>query len=392
MCVVGIALMVSGLLLFLKEAHVVIKVISAIAILSGIYFTISGIREMMRLIIGAILPARHSDLVDIIYTRRHLSRGPNIVAIGGGTGLSVLLHGLKKYTSNISAVVTVADDGGSSGRLRKEYDVLPPGDIRNCLVALADTEPLMRDLFQFRFEEKSALGGHTFGNLFITAMTKLTGDFEKAIKASSQVLAIRGQVIPSTLKSVTLVAKHKNGQTTKGETQITAAEDPIDKVYLEPAHCDSPPEVKEAIAAADAIILGPGSLYTSIIPNLLIKDITRSILKSNAIKVYVCNVMTQSHETDGFTASDHLKVIVNHTHPKLIDYVVVNTQKIPQDFLVKYREENAYPVNNDVEKIRQMGYEVIEENVINTVNHVRHNPDKLSKIIIDLISDLKTKS
>jgi uncharacterized cofD-like protein len=388
LCIFSISLTILGSVIFFKEL-VFCKALGLLFFLIGAYLTVVSIREMMRFVISVFLPQREKELVNIVYAKRQLSKGPKIVTIGGGTGLAVLLHGLKRFTSNISAIVTVSDDGGSSGRLREDFDILPPGDIRNCLVALADAEPLMRDLFQFRFEKESSLRGHNFGNLFITVMSKLTGDFDKAVKASSKVLAIRGQVIPSTLKPVTLTARHKDGSTTEGETQITKAKIQIDKVFLTPSSIETPPEAKKAIKEADAVILSPGSLYTSIIPNLLIKGLSDAISKSNALKIYVCNIMTQSHETEGHSAYDHIKAITDHTDSSLIDYVIINTQKVPEESLQKYRKENAYPVENDSEKIKEAGFRVIEDNLINTKNYVRHNSQKLAKTIIDLIHNNK---
>jgi uncharacterized cofD-like protein len=324
-----------------------------------------------------------------MYHYSQLEKGPKIVVIGGGTGLSTILHGLKEHTSNITAIVTVADDGGSSGRLREQFDMLPPGDIRNCLVALADAEPLMRELFQFRFGDESELKGHSFGNLFITAMCKVTGDFEKAIKESSKVLAIRGSVIPSTFEKVKLVAEYQNGQKTIGETKIAKQNSPIKRVYLEPLHCKASRESFEAIADADIIVLGPGSLYTSVIPNLLVDGIAEKIAESKAQKVYICNVMTQTGETDSYTAFDHMNALITHTRPDIINYCIVNTGKVLKELLKKYEEEGAYPVLADLDKIIENGYNVIEGDVINTQNYVRHDAKKLSKIIIDLT--LKTK-
>ncbi len=357
--------------------------------LIGITLLIIGIRKMVKSFITVFLPQREKDLVDIIFKQRHLSKGPKIVVIGGGTGLSVLLHGLKELTSNITAIVTVADDGGSSGRLRNEFDVLPPGDIRNCLVALADAEPLMRDLFQFRFDEGEGLKGHNFGNLFITALSKITGDFEKAIKESSKVLAIRGQVVPSTLEKVVLVAKRADGTQTLGESTIPKVLSPIKKVYLNPAGCRPTAEAIQSIKEAEAIVIGPGSLYTSIIPNLLVEGITDAILRSQAIKIYICNVMTQHGETDGYTASDHLEAIIKHTHPTLIDYCIVNIAKVAEHLLLKYKEEYAYPVEADVKKIRSLGIAVVEGDIVNLENYVRHNPEKLARIIISIINSAK---
>jgi uncharacterized cofD-like protein len=323
--------------------------------------------------------------VDLVFQRRHLERGPKIVVIGGGTGLSTLLHGLKQYTTKITAIVTVADDGGSSGRLRQEFDMLPPGDIRNCLVALADTEPLMQRLFQYRFAEDSALHGHNFGNLFITAMTKITGDFERAVQASSKVLAIRGRVVPSTNMKVRLVAEHDDGSVTQGETKISKAAVPIRRIYLEPATCQPTTEALTAIREANAIVFGPGSLYTSIIPNLLVEKIVDEIVQSKALKIYICNVMTQSRETYGFRASDHIRALVAHTNPGVLHLCVVNTEPVPVALLEKYRQEDAYPVEPDIERIRELGYQVVADNIISTENYVRHDPDKVAKLIIQLI-------
>jgi uncharacterized cofD-like protein len=353
---------------------------------SGIIILILGIKMIMRSFIAAYMPSsKDTELVDLLYQKKQLGRGPKIVTIGGGTGLSVLLTGLKEHTSNITAVVTVADDGGSSGRLRQEFDILPPGDIRNCLVALADAPALMRDLFQFRFNTNSELSGHSFGNLFITVMTRLTGDFEKAIKETSKVLALRGQVIPSTLNNVVLVAEHKDGTTTVGEDRIPRVHRPIKKVSLSPAEPQATPDAIKAIEEAQLIVLGPGSLYTSIIPNLLIKEITQAIVDSNAIKVYVCNVMTQPGETDAFSVSDHIKTLINHSNPGVLAYCIINTGEIPPDILKRYAKENSYLVINDRKKIEGMGYRVIEDDFATIENDViRHDPEKLARIIFGL--------
>lgn len=371
----------------LKEPDDVI--IGTLLFLLGVTLMIVGLRKMVKSFITVFLPRREQDLVDIMFKQRQLSKGPKIVILGGGTGLAVLLHGLKEITSNITAIVTVADDGGSSGRLRNEFDVLPPGDIRNCLVALADAETLVRDLFQYRFTEGEGLKGHNFGNLFITALSKVTGDFERAIKESSKVLAIRGQVVPSTLAKVVLVAKRADGTQTTGESTIPKTMSPIRKVYLNPIGCKPTTEALLAIKEADAILIGPGSLYTSIIPNLLVDKITDEILRARAVKVYICNVMTQHGETDGYTASAHVEAILRHTHPTLIDYCIVNTARIPQHLLEKYKGEEAYPVEPDIKKIREMGIAVIEGDIMTTDDYIRHNAEKISKIILNLI--YKTK-
>ena len=278
----GVLLLILGTANLRNEEFWLIQFLDASVVISGIIILILGIKRMMRSFIAVFMPAsRGTELVDILYQKKQLSRGPRIVAVGGGTGLSALLSGLKSYTSNISAVVTVADDGGSSGRLRQQFDVLPPGDIRNCLVALADAPTLMRDLFQFRFDENSEFSGHSFGNLFLTVMTRLTGDFEKAIKETSKVLALRGQVIPSTLEDVALVARYKDGSIVSGEERIPKALKAISEVSLLPQHPLATPDALRAIREAQIIVLGPGSLYTSIIPNLLIKEITQEIDKGS---------------------------------------------------------------------------------------------------------------
>ena len=355
--------------------------------LLGVFLGVLGLRNILSSFINVFVPGGDKELVDMIYRKRYLEKGPRIVTVGGGTGLSVLLQGLKEYTSNIAAVVTVADDGGSSGRIRQQFDILPPGDIRNCLVALADAPTLMQELFQFRFDSSSELSGHSFGNLFITVMTKLTGDFEKAVKESSKVLAIRGQVIPSTLNKISLVAKYKDGSIQEGETAIPNKKRQITNIYLNPPDIQGTPDAIKAISEAQAIILGPGSLYTSVIPNLLIKEIREAILASSALKIYISNVMTQPGETDGYTAYEHIKAIIEHSSPRIIDYCVVNSRLISQELLEKYQQDNSFPVLIDIDKIRHAGYRVIEGDLVNSLDYVRHDSGKLAKIVIDLIQE-----
>src|SRR3989338_8222015 len=355
--------------------------------LLGVFLGVLGLRNILSSFINVFVPGGDKELVDMIYRKRYLEKGPRIVTVGGGTGLSVLLQGLKEYTSNIAAVVTVADDGGSSGRIRQQFDILPPGDIRNCLVALADAPTLMQELFQFRFDSSSELSGHSFGNLFITVMTKLTGDFEKAVKESSKVLAIRGQVIPSTLNKISLVAKYKDGSTQEGETAIPNKKRQITNIYLNPPDIQGTPDAIKAISEAQAIILGPGSLYTSVIPNLLIKEIREAILASSALKIYISNVMTQPGETDGYTAYEHIKAIIEHSSPRIIDYCVVNSRVISQELLEKYKQDNSFPVLIDIDKIMHAGYRVIEGDLVNSLDYVRHDSEKLAKIVVDLIQE-----
>ncbi len=386
----GVLLLIFGASYLRSEEYWAMQLLDAVIVISGIIILILGIKRMMRSFMAAFMPSsRDFGLVDMLYNQKHLVRGPKVVTIGGGTGLSVLLTGLKEFTNNIAAIVTVADDGGSSGRLRQEFDILPPGDIRNCLVALADAPALMRELFQFRFDTKSELGGHSFGNLFITVMTRLTGDFEKAIKETSKVLALKGQVIPSTLNNVRLVAEHKDGSTTVGEEKIPKAQKPINKVMLDPVASEATPDAVKAIKEAQIIILGPGSLYTSIIPNLLIKEISDAIVESKATKVYVCNVMTQPGETDGYSVCDHIRAMVNHSHPRILDYCIINTGEVPTDIRRRYASQNAYFVINDRRKIENMGYRVIEDDFTTIEKDViRHDPIKLAKIILGLIEEI----
>ncbi len=371
---------------------VIFQVVGISFIFLGIGIILLGILKMIASFATIFLPERERELVDIVYQKRHLSKGHRIAAIGGGTGLSVLLHGIKRYTSNISAIVTVADEGGSSGKLRKDFDILPPGDIRNCLVALADTEPLMSNLFQYRFNESSPLKGHSFGNIFLLAMSKVTKDFEEAVKESSKILAIRGEVIPSTLEKVRLLAELEDGSKELGETKVSESPKPIKRISLIPQHCKATKSAIEAIKTAEAIIFGPGSLYTSIIPNLLADGISESILESKAVKIYVCNVMSQPGETDNYSASDHIKALLNNANIGSVDYVIVNNARSPYELLSKYKEKGAYPVKPDTDNIRAMGITVVEDNVIDTKDYVRHNPYKLAKVIEDIISIAKIET
>jgi uncharacterized cofD-like protein len=386
----GVALLILGTANLRSEEFWLIQILDAVIVISGIIILILGIKRMMRSFIAIFVPSsRGTELIDILYQKKQLSRGARIVTVGGGTGLSVLLSGLKNYTSNISAVVTVADSGGSSGRLRQQFDVLPPGDIRNCLVALADAPTLMQDLFQFRFDGNSEFSGHSFGNLFLTVMTRLTGDFEKAIKETSKVLALRGQVIPSTLGDVTLVAQYSDGSTVIGEDKIPKARKPINFVSLTPEQPLATPDALKAIKEAQIIVLGPGSLYTSIIPNLLIKEISQEIAKSEAIKVYVCNVMTQPGETDGYSVSDHIKALLKHSHEQILDYCVVNNGVVPDEILKRYSQDNSLLVVNDRKKIENLGYRVVEEDFTMIQDGViRHDSEKLAKIILSFIEEI----
>ena len=394
----GVIIIVSGGQLF-SGPTTAFRIAGIALMFLGIGIIGWGFKKVVLNVTAVLLPKRQDDLVDILYHKKHLERGYRIVSVGGGTGLSTLLQGLKQYTSKITAIVTVADEGGSSGKLRQEFGVLPPGDIRNCLVALADTEPLMSELFQYRFDGDSAFSGHSFGNIFILAMSKVTKDFEEAVRESSKVLAIRGEVVPSTLQKVRLVAELEDRTVAVGEVEITERKNlsPISRLSLEPSDCQPSAGSIEAVKNADAIILGPGSLYTSIIPNLLIGALAEAINDSTAIKIYVCNIMTQHGETDGYTAADHLKAIFKNTGLKRIDYCVVNNADIPVEFAKRYAQERAYRVASDIDKIKELKVTPIEDNFINIAEikdkeFLRHNPRRLSKTVLDIISIAKTEA
>src|SRR5438105_3033854 len=281
-------------------------------IILGAAALLLGVVKLNQSLLTAYVRRSQGNVFESIYNDRARQRGPRTVVIGGGTGLSTALRGLKQRTSNLTAIVTVADDGGSSGRLRRDLGVLPPGDFRNCLVALADVEPLMENLFQYRFNHGSELDGHSFGNLFIVAMSEVTGNFERALLESSRVLAVRGQVLPSTLADLTLCAELDDSATVHGESQISGAGRAIRRVYLQPDDPEAYPEAVRAIQEAELLVVGPGSLYTSVMPNLLVKGIREAIVKSSAVKVYVCNVATEPGETDGYSVADHMAALESH--------------------------------------------------------------------------------
>lgn len=394
----GVLMISMGFVIAISEKNPDNKAIAGLIIISGILCVIYAVKRMLKSFMTVLLPEPSdvkSNLVERIYARRILEKGPKIVVVGGGTGLSTLLAGLKQETSNITAIVTVADDGGSSGRLREDLGVLPPGDIRNCLVALADSEDLLGALFQFRFTEGKELVGHNFGNLFITALSKVTGDFARAIKESSKVLAIRGNVLPATLEKVKLVAKRENGKETVGECKIRDEKgSPIDLLYLKPGDCKATKESVEAIRNADAIILGPGSLYTSVMPNLLIKGIKEDILKSKGIKVYICNVMTESGETDDYSVSDHARAIIKHTGPGILDCCIANIAKIPKNLYDKYEKEEKFPVkidDNDEKWFKRERINLIKARIAGVEEFVRHDSYKLSNVIMNMLNEKKSK-
>ena len=329
--------------------------------------------------------------------RRPAAGSPlRIVSIGGGTGLSTLLHGLKQFVRprrprdkraagiDITALVTVTDDGGSSGRLRREFDVLPPGDIRNCLVALSEDEALLSRLFQYRFDTGRGLKGHSFGNLFLTALTHLTDDFPLAVKQASEVLATVGRIYPATADNVALEARLVNGQTVLGETRISRSRCRIESVSLVPPAARPLDETLDAIANADLITLGPGSLFTSIVPNLLVKGIPAAIRRSPAIKAHFVNLMWQPGETSNFTASDHVEAIHRHAGGRLLDCVVVNTAPISPRLLRRYAAERALPVEIDLEQLTGMGVSIIGRELLEESEKVRHDPRAIADVALEL--------
>lgn len=392
---VGVVLMGLGFGYFLREVYVSYTFPSFVYYLTlqffprwvrGVLFVTASLGlisfavwKLNSSLLSAFLrPERNESIVDIIYNHRYLRRGPKIVAIGGGTGLSTLLRGLKEYTGNITAIVSIADDGGSSGRLQRELGVLPPGDIRKNIAALADAEPLMSRLFEYRFDEGNGLEGHSFGNLFIVAMTEVAGNFEEAVRETSRVLAVRGQILPATLSALTLCARTHDGEVVRGESAITEHGN-VKEIFLDPPTIQANPDAIRAILQADIIICGPGSLMTSVLPNVLVEGIRRAIEVSNAMKVYVCNVATQHGETDAFKVSDHYAAMKEHLRGSTpFDFVLANNNidgVLPEEW-------HSEPVRIDMsmlDDVRVIGADVIAEE-----NRYRHDSKKLADTLIRL--------
>ncbi|WP_421655681.1 gluconeogenesis factor YvcK family protein [Leptothermofonsia sp. ETS-13] len=356
-----------------------------LAIATGLLLVWWGQTRTLGSITEVLMPDRDEELVDLLLAHRRLHRGPRIVVVGGGTGLSNLLRGLKEYSANITAIVTVADDGGSSGRLRREIGVLPPGDIRNCLAALADEERLVTELFQYRFRAGDGLVGHSFGNLFLTAMSEVTGDLEQAIAASSQVLAVRGQVLPATLTDVRLWAELADGRRIEGESSITEAKGKIVRIGCTPANPPALPKAVKAIREADFIIIGPGSLYTSIIPNLLVPEITEAIAQRDVPRIYVCNIMTQEGETEGYSVGDHIRAIDKACGKKLFEAVLVQKKVPSARALIRYAQENSNPVPLDRDVLTRLGRRAILADVMHEDEQtglIRHDPIALARVLL----------
>lgn len=363
-----------------------------LAMASGLLLVWWGHTRTLNSITEVLMPEGDEDLVDMLLAHRRLHRGPRIVVVGGGTGLSNLLRGLKNFSANITAIVTVADDGGSSGRLRREIGVLPPGDIRNCLTALASEEKLMTELFRYRFSAGDGLSGHSFGNLFLTAMNEITGDLEQAIAASSKVLAVRGQVLPATLCHVGLWAELTDGRRIEGESNITEARGSIARIGCTPANPPALPKALKAIAEADFIIIGPGSLYTSIVPNLLVPEITEAIAKAEVPRIYVCNIMTQEGETQGYSVGDHIRAIDRACGQRLFEAVLVQKQPPSAKALIEYAKEQSNPVPLDRDVIARLGRRIILANVMDEnpeTGVVRHNSQALARVLIRWFSRVR---
>lgn len=364
------------------------RISGIIVITGGGLIVCIAIAKMTLSVLGAYLPDDRESIPDVLYRRRHLDRGARIVVVGGGHGLSNLLRGLKNFTNNITAIVTVGDDGGSSGRLRHELGVLPPGDIRNCITALADEDKLVTELFRYRFESGQGLEGHSFGNLFLTALCSLTnGDMLQAVKVASRVLNSCGQVLPSSLANLSLVAELADGRIIKGESRIADADGRIVRICSEPKTAEATPEALQAIAEADLIVLGPGSLYTSIIPNLLVEGISDTIRQSRAKKIYVCNIVTQRGETVNYSVADHIEALLSHSgtpvglNSRLIQTVLVNDQ-LPIVGKDQHSEFMPQPVRYDPDRLRELGVIPMRRSLLGESLNGHHDPYKLAKAIM----------
>lgn len=366
---------------------------------TGIFVIYIAVTEVMRSVLvlvnkGYIKVSLDSKKIEsLIYEKRLLVKGPKIVVIGGGTGLSTMLRGLKYYTSNITAIVTVGDDGGGSGDLREDLGMLPPGDIRNCILALADTEPLMQELLQYRFQD-GRLKNQSFGNLFLAAMAGVSDNFEDAVQKMSSVLAVTGKVLPVTLDDMQLVAELENGNLVHGESQIPEEalkqKSPIKRLMINPEDAEPLEEALQAISEADAIVMGPGSLYTSVLSNLLVKKVRAAVRRSSAFKIYISNIMTQPGETDGFSVSDHLKILKKYGGKDIVDCVIANNGEVSEDILQKYAEEGSQLVELDKKNIRDMGVDLVTDNLVMIKKgYVKHNSEKLAQVLVDTIMEKK---
>lgn len=373
------------LYLFLSLIGIVIMYIAFSEFVKSLIYLINS--EKVKITIN------DKNIEELVDEKRVHVGGPKVVVIGGGTGLSTMLRGLKLYTNNITAIVTVGDDGGGSGKLRADLGMLPPGDIRNCILALADTEPIMEDLLQYRFKEGS-LKGQSFGNLFLAAMAGISDNFEDAVQKMSSVLAVTGKVLPVTLDDMKLVAELENGNIVEGESiipdEVIKQKSKIKKLKINPEKAKPLMDALVAIKEADAIVMGPGSLYTSIIPNLLVEDIVQGINKSDAIKIYISNVMTQPGETDDFAVSDHIKTLMKYGGQETIQYVIANNGIIPKEIEERYLKQGSKLVKLDYENIKDLNVEVVETDLVKiTKGYVKHDSEHLAQVLMTTILDKK---
>lgn len=384
-CSIGLAYLLRKLFEFRFPNFLPLYYEGVFFILVGLFMILFAVYGLYRSVGRLLLSTSNiNSMADTIYARRFRARGPRVVVIGGGTGLSVLLRGLKDYTDNLSAIVAVGDDGGSSGRLRRELGVLPPGDFRNCLVAMSDAEPLVTRLFQYRFNEGDGLQGHSFGNLFIAAMTNVTGSFEKAIYESSKVLAVHGHILPVTITNLSISARMIDGAFVHGESLIRSHKGLIDRILIDPEDARAYPPVLKAIREADAIVIGPGSLYTSILPNLLVSGIVDEIHAASAIKVYVCNVATEKGETDGYAVADHVEALQRHTSSTIVDYVLADVTS--RTLGPKFAGESV------IEGDRPIQYaKLVTADITDRGHAVRHDSASLARAVFDIYDSRRKK-
>ena len=397
----GVVVLVLGVIEIIsnKGYDSTIKMLYLLLSIIGILMLYIAFSEFIKSLISLInsekvkITINNKNIEELVDEERVHVGGPKVVVIGGGTGLSTMLRGLKLYTRNITAIVTVGDDGGGSGKLRADLGMLPPGDIRNCILALADTEPIMQDLLQYRFNEGS-LKGQSFGNLFLAAMAGISENFEDAVQKMSSVLAVTGKVLPVTLDDMKLIAELENGNIVEGESiipdEVVNQKTKIKKLKINPEKARPIIDALFAIKDADAIVMGPGSLYTSIIPNLLVEDIVDAIEKSDAIKIYISNVMTQPGETDNFSVSDHIKTLMKYNGKNSIDYVIANNGTIPEEIKERYLKKGSKLVDLDYDNIKDLNVEVIETDLIKIAKgYVKHDSDHLAQILMTTILDKK---
>lgn len=398
---VGVVILVLGVVeIFSNKGYsATIKMLYLFLSLIGILIMYIALSEFIKSLISLInsekvkITINDKNIDELVDENRVHLGGPKVVVIGGGTGLSTMLRGLKLYTSNITSIVTVGDDGGGSGKLRADLGMLPPGDIRNCILALADTEPIMEDLLQYRFKDGS-LKGQSFGNLFLAAMAGISENFEDAVQKMSSVLAVTGKVLPVTLDDMKLIAELENGNIIEGEStipeEVIKQKSKIKKLRINPENAKPLMDALIAIREADAIVMGPGSLYTSIIPNLLVEDIVEAINKSDAIKIYISNVMTQPGETDEFTVSDHVKTLMKYSGKGSIQYVIANNGIIPKEIEERYLSEGSKLVELDYENINKLNVEIVETDLVKiTKGYVKHDSEHLAQVLMATILDKK---